>query len=78
MPCEYASVCNSQWPLDTHTAQTWFRSAKSSSKIMRRYFRSRSLSVLTSMPSETFVVQAGSSFGMPVTSTMHRRHAPMS
>src|ERR1039458_10161863 len=45
---------------------------------MRRYLRRRSLSVLMSMPSVTFVVQAGRSFGTPVTSTRQRRHAPTS
>ena len=45
---------------------------------MRRYFRSRSLSVLISIPSATLVVQAGSSFGVPATSTRQSRQAPTS
>ena len=39
---------------------------------------SRSVFVLTSMPSSTFVMQAGSSLPIPCTSTRQSRQAPMS
>ena len=58
-PTAAARSCSSQWPLATQTEQTWLRSANSSSTIMRRYSRSRGVSVWTSIPSATVVTQAG-------------------
>ncbi len=46
--------------------------------MVRRCFCSRSVSVLTSMPSKTVVTQAGNSLLLPLISTTHRRHAPTS
>ena len=69
-------ACNSQWLLDTQTAQWWLRSESRNSRAMRRYAFSFSELVVTLMPSCTGVVQAGSRRLTPETSTMHRRQAP--
>ena len=75
-PCSWASVCSSQWPDDTHTAHTWFRSDSSSSSAIFRYDCSCGELVVTASPSCTGVVQAGRRRATPETSTMHSRHAP--
>ena len=65
MPTAMARSCSSQLPLATQTEQMWLRSAKRSSTIIRRYSRSRSVSVWTSMPSATAVTQAGRGRSLP-------------
>ncbi len=35
-PRSWARFCSSQWPFETQTAQTWFRSEKRSSTIVLR------------------------------------------
>src|SRR5271157_3646255 len=78
MPTRSARFWSSQLPLATHTAHTWLRSAKRSSTIIRRKFRSRSVLVCTFISSKTCVVQAGIKRGGSPTSTRHIRQAPTS
>src|SRR5947208_2643593 len=73
-PC--AVLCNSQCPLETHTAQMWLRSENNISMIIFRYALSRGECVVTCIPSLHCVEQAASSLLTPATSTTHRRHPP--
>ena len=57
--------CSSQWLLATHTEQTWLRSMKSISMIVRRYWTKRGEFVMTFMPSSTLVTQAAKSLFAP-------------
>ena len=56
-----------EWPEETHTAQTWLRSARSSSSTILRYDWSCADVVSIARPSCTGVVQAGSSRATPAT-----------
>ena len=78
-PSRCARDCSSQWPLATQTEQMWLRSANSSSRIILRYSLEplrvgRDLHALLDARS----TQAGSSSGVPLTSTRHSRQAPTS
>ena len=49
-----------------------------SSRVMRLEFLTFSVSVNTSMPSDTGYTHEATRFLAPLTSTMHMRHAPIS
>ena len=79
MPAAAARSCNSQWPLATHTEQTWLRSANSSSTIIRRYSRSFGGVGVDVHPLGDLGDAGGhAACGVPAISTRQSRQAPTS
>ena len=80
-PTSRATACSSQAPFFMQLKQKFVElspwAEMSRSTAVRRYDSTRSVAVLTTMPSHAGVVQAGTGAPWPSTSTTHTRHDPM-
>lgn len=71
-----ASACSWQCPFERRSSRCDCARRRANSSVIRRSSFSSGVCVRTSMPSVTFVTQAGNSLLLPTTSTRHMRHAP--